>query len=487
MASIFGNIFNTATQAAVNLAKEAKKKTSTPTTPTVAAPTKTTVPITYYTPEGNRYSGYNINGKTYEDEAGTKRISEGSIVNNNDGSWWKLTSNGGVQVGAPSFAKTKEETSAYPNGISKSMLSKQGDINDVISALQTYQNADSMGRDESNARAYSQLNNQYNAGLDKTLSNYNKNAVSRGMFGQLPIEELKQNAISESELNKANAINSLSNSMYTEDYNMARQKDSDYYTKQNSILNALNQGYNIDSGIAATKQNDYLKNIDLTNAEQQKTLDTLGAYSNDYQAKINELTNDNDASNDWQIPYLQSARQDKISNQASAEAKAQQTAYDNAIEIFKATGVATDWIADTLGIKPGTYTADYANILADNALAVKNSNKVSGGSSKGSSSSSKSSATNEEGYDTLTAPQKLAVLKQAQDMLTTDDNPNPSEQDVYKLYFELVKKLRENPNSTIAEQDIKNAIAAMNQAETDSKQSYQTPGGILLRNSILGN
>jgi hypothetical protein len=48
---------------------------------------------------------------------------------------------------------------------------------------------------------------------------------------------------------------------------------------------------------------------------RQHTLATMGAYSGDYQARINQLQNDGDPANDWQIPYLQTLRQDKIAGQ----------------------------------------------------------------------------------------------------------------------------------------------------------------------------
>ena len=41
------------------------------------------------------------------------------------------------------------------------MQQTKGQIGDLISALQTYQDEKSMSKDESNARAYAQLNNHY--------------------------------------------------------------------------------------------------------------------------------------------------------------------------------------------------------------------------------------------------------------------------------------------------------------------------------------
>ena len=185
-----------------------------------------------------------------------------------------------------------------------------------------------MGRDESQARAYSQLDNLYDANLDKTLNNYNKDAISRGMFGQLPTEALKQNAISESELNKSSAINDLANSMYTQDFSMARQQDQDFYNQQNNLLNVLTQGYNIDKDIYQTQQGEQ-------NAEKQEWINNIGQYSNDYMAEINNLTNDGDSSNDWRIGYLNNARNQKVAGIGQAESKEQEQLYKQAMEYQK--------------------------------------------------------------------------------------------------------------------------------------------------------
>lgn len=58
-------------------------------------------------------------------------------------------------------------------------------------------------------------------------------------------------------------------------------------------------------------------------------LNSIGAYANDYQAQINNVTNDGDTSNDWQIGYLQAARNQKLANQATSKADADQQAFEN--------------------------------------------------------------------------------------------------------------------------------------------------------------
>ena len=69
--------------------------------------------------------------------------------------------------------------------------------------------------------------------------------------------------------------------------------------------------------------------------EKSEFTNTIGAYGQDFQAKINEVENDGDPSNDWQIPYLQSARQDKKSGIAQAQAEAEQQAFENQLKLMQ--------------------------------------------------------------------------------------------------------------------------------------------------------
>lgn len=52
-----------------------------------------------------------------------------------------------------------------------------------------------------------------------------------------------------------------------------------------------------------------------TALERQQYMDTIGRFAQDYTAEINRVTNDGDPSNDWQLPILQAAKQQKIETQ----------------------------------------------------------------------------------------------------------------------------------------------------------------------------
>ena len=69
--------------------------------------------------------------------------------------------------------------------------------------------------------------------------------------------------------------------------------------------------------------------------EKSEFANTIGAYSNDYQAEINRVQGNNDASDDWKVPYLQAARQQKIHDMQSAQAAAEQQAFENQLALDK--------------------------------------------------------------------------------------------------------------------------------------------------------
>lgn len=69
--------------------------------------------------------------------------------------------------------------------------------------------------------------------------------------------------------------------------------------------------------------------------EKNEYANTIGAYSNDYQQEINNVMNNNDASDDWKVPYLQAARNQKLNNISTAQATADQQAFENQLALDK--------------------------------------------------------------------------------------------------------------------------------------------------------
>ena len=72
----------------------------------------------------------------------------------------------------------------------------------------------------------------------------------------------------------------------------------------------------------------------LTN-QKSEYANTIGAYYNDYQQEINNVMNNNDASDDWKVPYLKAARNQKLNNIAAAQAAADQQAFENQLALDK--------------------------------------------------------------------------------------------------------------------------------------------------------
>lgn len=132
-----------------------------------------------------------------------------------------------------------------------------------------------------------------------------------------------------------------------------------------------------------TAKSDALTAQKLAEAQKEQEINnylaTLNRYSADYAKEINNVRNDGDTTNDWQIPYLESARQEKIANQGLDQyGNTIQTNYvpeltsSSALQLWELLGQANESISQALGIPVGT----------------KFSYQSTGGSSGGSSSSS---------------------------------------------------------------------------------------------------
>lgn len=412
----------------------AQQQTTQPTTPIA-------VEAIYYTPTGEKQYGYNIGGKTFKDASGTQRIDKGSYTNAG-GVWWQMGDTGGQRVDIPDFAKTLDNMGSYENMLggmvfptfnSQNSKEIQGQLGSVLEALQNFQPTDSMSKDESQARAYAQLNNLYNANLDKALENYNKDAIGRGMFGQLPVEALKQNAISESELNKAMAINDLAGDMYYKDFNMARQKDQDFYNRQNMMLNVLAQTYGIESDMYQNALNEFLSMADLA-------------------------TNEN-AMN-----------------------------YEKAINKLNTLGYADQEIANILGVPVGT-PSEQINLMEikdrmakENFLwEIANTPVKAGGGSGGGSGVPQEVL---DSYPDITFPQKISLWNQAIENIqlrkpaTYDEYFNlipyqPTEDEIYAEYLKLAKIFRSNPFQLQEDDEFLKGILGEMDERAKSEDSYK--------------
>lgn len=149
----------------------------------------------------------------------------------------------------------------------------------------------------------------------RTVLEQSANAGDRGGIG-------RQNAL-ETQAQADNRLNSL-NLQQQNVIDTANQAIADLNSSQSTSEVQIKADNNLAKLKALIEQSQ-------SDAKQQRedALNSIGAYSNDYQAQINKLTSDGDSSNDWLIPYLQSARNEKITNQAAAQAEADQQAFEN--------------------------------------------------------------------------------------------------------------------------------------------------------------
>ena len=184
------------------------------------------------------------------------------------------------------------------------------------------------------------LQNEYNAADQARMEKIAGNLSAYGKYATT------------NELDSAAGI--AANAQVGTDYERQAQNLNKYYdqAKQNAENSALSRGMarssyaqdrlaSLDSDraqglsdIDATKalalqkaKAAILDNYNTTQAnalstEKKEFGDNIMAYYNDYQAEINKVQNDNDTSNDWKIPILQSARNQKILAQQTAAAKA---------------------------------------------------------------------------------------------------------------------------------------------------------------------
>ena len=169
----------------------------------------------------------------------------------------------------------------------------------------------------------------------------------------------------DSELDSAAGIQA--NNQIGTTYENQAKTIGDYYdtAKQNANNDALSRGMARSSFVSdrmagldakradALTSNDAAKALAIQNAktailnnyqtnaanalanEKREYANTIGAYFNDYQQEINNVMNNNDPSDDWKVPYLQAARNQKLQYQAAAQAAADQQAFENQLALDK--------------------------------------------------------------------------------------------------------------------------------------------------------
>lgn len=142
---------------------------------------------------------------------------------------------------------------------------------------------------------YETAKNNLNRQYDNARQNANNDALSRGMARSSFVQDRLSNldversrSLSEIDVSKAKAIE----------------------TARANILNNYQ-----------TNKDNALQN------EKKEFASTINAYYNDFQQETDNVRNNNDTSDDWKIPYLQAARNEKILAEQAAALKAAKASY----------------------------------------------------------------------------------------------------------------------------------------------------------------
>jgi hypothetical protein len=197
-------------------------------------------------------------------------------------------------------------------------------------------------------------------------------------------------AVSDNAMAKLQAL--IESNRRTED-NAFRDSQVAYQQKRDKIEDAFRQGqidedqrrYELDQ-LDAEDDEQYNREQDtadnereIQNAALENFIASIDAYSNDYQAKINELSAVNP--NDPRIPFLQARRNEKIAQQKAEADQSASQAYKNAYELWQEYGTATAQMASLLGVPEGAKTQK--QVEAEYKTSKPYYNPSTGGSNSG--------------------------------------------------------------------------------------------------------
>lgn len=201
----------------------------------------------YFDPLGEEKIGFLINDKTYKDKYGKTRVDVGSKVQaegpDNTVQWWELGENGGFKIDSPYVnmpTEEPQENMLQNSDYERYLTERERDLykrsDNQYNEILNYKPERYMALDEAQARAAAMFRQPFDKNLEETMREYDESAISRGMYGQQPIEELKRNAMTESEISEQNAVNSLAHSIYGDEFNKTSTKNSEGY---NNLVNKL--------------------------------------------------------------------------------------------------------------------------------------------------------------------------------------------------------------------------------------------------------
>lgn len=143
-----------------------------------------------------------------------------------------------------------------------------------------------------------------------------------------------------------------------------RQADRQYGLQAAGYTGMLDGQQTLQGQRAAMEAEDYQRS--LVDAARQREIDTIGQYANiegGYMSEIQRRQKTATTDDDWLIPYLTMARNEKIAAMNAGASEAASTQYEQAKDIFEMTGVASGWVAEALGLPEGATTREYLSTL----------------------------------------------------------------------------------------------------------------------------
>jgi hypothetical protein len=283
--------------------------------------------------------------KYYDSEGILSRVSRGNKskipedMTNRGGGVLKQSS-GGYSSGSLDDAYD-EQRKALLNQLRASIAKAKGNYQDIINkAPQTYQplrNQTELSKEQQLAAMREALANQGNRGGTGRQELLNINTAAGNAINDINLQQ--QNVINEANrgISDLEQQGKIQESQITAD--LAAQKLRDIIAQQQRADELAEEArrFNLEFGLKQSEL-DAKKQDEL----RQQFIDTIGRYGSNYQAQIDIVANDNDPSNDWQIPYLEAARQQKID---AANAKWQEQGYvseDIAAALGKPVGTMTN-------------------------------------------------------------------------------------------------------------------------------------------------
>jgi hypothetical protein len=186
------------------------------------------------------------------------------------------------------------------------------------------------------------------------------------LLGEQDISRRQSQLLSDLEFGKAQASSQADQAMMQNLLQAQQQADTRNYNQYLSAQDRALQERQLADNRAyqESQQQASLGRAEADRARQME-LDTIGQYQGDYQAEINRRQATPDTADDWLIPYLQQARQQKIQSQgldqqgrplpqAPVAPTIPTVTSSTAMDLWKALGTANETVARVLGVPVGT-------------------------------------------------------------------------------------------------------------------------------------